>query len=267
MREKSFTLVEIMITIVIIGVVATIAMPIYRNVIEDAQAKVCQTNLKVLDAALNIYVMENDAMPGDLSELPPQVVRKAYAQVMQHDDVWKVRLAYSIVGWYKSGIAYAGLLHDLARGDMRTLTCPSDSTAPSHGGVSYGMNAALINMRNQDFRALSNDLDVIGDCETSTFADPAALTSRHKHIGLFGVETDNYSQSVSKGKQIKTRGRSPGQGQGQGVQGLDGDTNSNRGPEYTPGGGEEHQKPNSYSGGDTTGRGPDPYDPHNGKTH
>ncbi|MDD2752434.1 MAG: prepilin-type N-terminal cleavage/methylation domain-containing protein [Candidatus Omnitrophica bacterium] len=216
MEKKSFTLIEIMVTLVILGVMATIAIPVYRNVIEDAQAKVCQTNLKVLDAALNIYVMENDAMPGDLSDLSPRVIRKAYAQVMQREDIWKVRLAYSVVGWYKSGFAYAGLLHDLARGDIKTLTCPADTTPPREGGVSYGMNAALVNIRNQDFRALPNDTDVIGDSETPTFADPTALTARHAHIGMFGVEADNYSQSVSKGKQIKTRGRSQGQGEGQG---------------------------------------------------
>ncbi|MDD2752652.1 MAG: prepilin-type N-terminal cleavage/methylation domain-containing protein [Candidatus Omnitrophica bacterium] len=246
MEKKSFTLIEIMVTLVILGVVATIAMPVYRNVIEDAQAKVCQTNLKVLDAALNIYVMENDAMPGDLSDLSPRIIKKAYAQVMQREDIWKVRLAYSVVGWYKSGLAYAGLLHDLARGDIKTLTCPSDPTPPREGGVSYGMNAALINIRNQNFRALPNDTDVIGDSETPTFADPAALTARHAHIGMFGVEADNYSQSVSKGKQIKTRGKSPGQGSGkEPSQGL------GREPEK----GSRSGYDNSYSSPNEPGRG------------
>jgi len=202
MVKKSFALMELIITIVIVGILATIAVPIYRNIIEDAEAKVCQANLKVLDAALNIYVMENDAMPGDLSNLSPTMIKKAYAQVMRQENAWKIRLAYSIVGWQERGLAYAGLLHDLARGDIGSITCPADRTPPKEGGVSYGLNAVLRNMRIQDFKALPNNTLVIADNEAAAFNDSSSLAARHAHI-LSVLNKDEYAQAITKDKQIE----------------------------------------------------------------
>ncbi|MDD5596054.1 MAG: hypothetical protein PHY94_07435, partial [Candidatus Omnitrophica bacterium] len=202
MVKKSFALMELIITIVIVGILATIAVPIYRNTIEDAEAKVCQANLKVLDAALNIYVMENDAMPGDLSNLSPAILKKAYAQVMRQEDAWKMRLAYMIVGWQERGLAYAGLLHDLARGDINSITCPADRTPPKEGGVSYGLNAVLHNMRTQDFKALPNNTMLIGDNEAASFNDSSSFAARHTHV-LSILNKDEYAQAITKDKQIQ----------------------------------------------------------------
>ena len=42
--RKNFTLNEMVMIIVIIGLMATIAIPLYTNVVEQAKAKACETN-------------------------------------------------------------------------------------------------------------------------------------------------------------------------------------------------------------------------------
>lgn len=58
-NQKGFTLVELMVVVVIIGVLVAIAIPIYNLVTARAEEGACQANLRMIDGAIQQYYMNN----------------------------------------------------------------------------------------------------------------------------------------------------------------------------------------------------------------
>lgn len=186
MRKKAFTLMEIIIVIVVIGILVTVGIPTYQNFIEDSKAKVCETNLKALQAALDVYAMEHDVMPATISELPYEYIKQAYAKILQQKGDWKVKLAYFVVDLQQKGWVYAATLtlslkDDLAKGDMKLITCPKDPTPPAAGGTSYGINSILARKTSQEYQNIPAGTLLIGDSDEPVFTGASDLSARHRH--------------------------------------------------------------------------------------
>ena len=64
-RQEGFTLVEILIVVVIIGILAGIAVPMYSNVQEKAKVAATQAELSGIKTALVLWEMEHGAPPED----------------------------------------------------------------------------------------------------------------------------------------------------------------------------------------------------------
>ncbi len=57
MNKKGFTLVELMIVVVILGILVAIAVPIYSAVTTNAKKKACAGDMRIIRSNLASYVM------------------------------------------------------------------------------------------------------------------------------------------------------------------------------------------------------------------
>jgi type IV pilus assembly protein PilA len=68
-HNKGFTLVEIMIVVVIIGLLASMAIPAFQKVRTSSQDKAVLNNARQLSAASDQYYLENGVSTVTLSDL------------------------------------------------------------------------------------------------------------------------------------------------------------------------------------------------------
>ena len=62
-RQNAFTLIELMIVVVILGILSAIAIPKYSDVTESARYAACRSNLRNIVEALTLYSAENGGFP------------------------------------------------------------------------------------------------------------------------------------------------------------------------------------------------------------
>jgi len=213
MRKFAFTLLELLLVVVILTTLSTIVIPNFQNAVEDSKSKICETNLKVQQASLDIYAMEHDSMPASLSMIPGDCLERAYAKILHEKGAWKIRLAYWLVDLSERNFAFASFLQDeIVRGHKSSLICPKDKNPQQHGNASYGLSSALAGISSREYRNLSSDMILIADCNNRTFSSVDDLDKRHvKHSIL---KSEFYAQGVSRNKKIQRPGLSGDQGGG-----------------------------------------------------
>lgn len=69
MNKKGFSLVELMIVVVIMGILIAVAIPLYGAITRNANNKTCATNIKNIKAAASNYYASYDQKSIDATEL------------------------------------------------------------------------------------------------------------------------------------------------------------------------------------------------------
>ena len=203
-EKKHFTLVELAIVLVIVGVLATLGIPGYRNVIETNKANACKLNQEVIMTAVEAFARENNRMPAILSMLPDKDLQYAWQATLKKYG-WQMRLAY----WLSDderGMAFAqsggAQLHDFI-GNLAALKCPADTS----GGPSYGYSSPFISYAGSNASQVSYQQLTNATSPYATMAIIADTAERHVNYGVMGMGGSNYSVGTGMGsKHYKSYG-------------------------------------------------------------
>lgn len=178
--KRGYTLIELLVVLTIVLVLSTIGMFLYQRSIVYAKETVCQTNLRVLEGAIEFYVLENDVLPASLGHLKLEHLEKSYAKAME-DRGWFTKFSFFLVKLDASEQAYAQFLtyENLEKygATEKIFHCPADS----NGGVSYGINGNLVGKKWSDVGA---DEIVIADSDNYVFNTLTELAKRHNNKAL-----------------------------------------------------------------------------------
>jgi prepilin-type N-terminal cleavage/methylation domain-containing protein len=79
-KDEGFTLVELMVVVLIIGILVAIAVPIFNSAKASAQKRACQSNMRAVEGAYQTYY-------ADLADLPAGFTAPAAGPIANLDAV------------------------------------------------------------------------------------------------------------------------------------------------------------------------------------
>jgi len=86
-QDAGFTLMELMIVMMIIGILTTLAIPSFVSAVKAAREAVLKEDLHVMRAAIDSYTMDKQKAPQSLDDL----VQDGYLKVIPEDPMTHAR--------------------------------------------------------------------------------------------------------------------------------------------------------------------------------
>jgi len=74
-NQKGFTLVEVLLVVVILGILAAVALPRFLTTRDESQRRTCQSNLSAMNAAIEEYQFMNGNWPANLDAVTSDTSR------------------------------------------------------------------------------------------------------------------------------------------------------------------------------------------------
>ncbi len=94
--KKGFTLVELMIVVVIMGILVAVAIPVYNSVTSNTKATACHSNCEIIEKAATQYLVN-----GDLERV--DFVKKNSPLVISSPEVAKEKLPPEFLACFQDG--------------------------------------------------------------------------------------------------------------------------------------------------------------------
>jgi general secretion pathway protein G len=85
-RKSGFTLIEILIVVIILGILAAIVIPQFTNASQDARKSSMASQLQTLKSQIELYKMQHRDIPPDLGTGTPDVT-PGWAQITQYSNI------------------------------------------------------------------------------------------------------------------------------------------------------------------------------------
>jgi prepilin-type N-terminal cleavage/methylation domain-containing protein len=87
--KKGFTLIELVITAAIVGIMAAAALPVYESYRLSAQEAAAKDNLRILRNVIEIYAIQHNGIPPGYVEGKPsnEVSKESFADQLTHSEV------------------------------------------------------------------------------------------------------------------------------------------------------------------------------------
>jgi len=77
-NQKGFTLVELMVVVVIIGVLVAIAIPVYNEVQDKAKRNAEEANIKIIESAIQVYLTTDEGSLDAIKQKGLKVLEPEY---------------------------------------------------------------------------------------------------------------------------------------------------------------------------------------------
>lgn len=75
-KQEGFTLVELMVAVVILGILAGIGVQQYGRIQRDAKIAAHNANVRIITNAANMYIMMRGETPASVEALAPEFLQK-----------------------------------------------------------------------------------------------------------------------------------------------------------------------------------------------
>lgn len=86
-RQKGYTIVEMMIVVVIIGILISIAVPNYRGVLSKARKSACLANQRAIELARMYYSIDNDGYGVSIADIADTLGEMGFIGDSDQDDL------------------------------------------------------------------------------------------------------------------------------------------------------------------------------------
>jgi prepilin-type N-terminal cleavage/methylation domain-containing protein len=102
MYKKGFTLLELLVVVIIIGILASIALPQYTATIEKARSGEAMINIGAIRVALDRYWYQNGSLPADSNfslldvDNPNNIVNKLYVYLFIDNGTTSTKRKYNV---------------------------------------------------------------------------------------------------------------------------------------------------------------------------